>query len=468
MPQLVNGDLLNRYVAPALINDIRNTEDNFTQFLGKVNKGAVTAEGVAIQKLINVVPVHVGLDENDTVSKQRLATKNGVIPWLNFTTDALEFTHEELRAIMYDKEGEGRKILKSSILNAILAATLHAVAPENDSARTPLVGTTGADDGSGRNMLRPKDIISFLRKTDIKDPVCVLSKAHLLDMQEYEESKSRFNQILINQQTVTPVAYGGINFIANDIAIRYTPAGNKRAIDAAPVSTDRFASVFIDKANTLFYLNNLMFITQDMKNDMVNSIPRSSFRIFGQFMGVTVEQDRFRGAIIDSRGLVPAVEPLISELSPITGAVGSSVVIEGSGFTGTTEVNFGATAATSFTVDSDTQITAVVPSVAGSTIVTVVTPVGTSNGSGFTISNDEPVITELTPITGAAASSVVIEGSGFTGATEVNFGATAATSFTVDSDTQITAVVPAGVGAKSVTVVTPVGTSNGSGFTISE
>lgn len=386
MPVLVNGDLLNRYVSPALIKDIRETEDNFTQFLGKVNKGAVTAEGVAIQKLINVVPVHVGLDENDTVSKQRLATKNGVIPWLSFTTDALEFTHEELRAIMYDKEGEGRKILKSSILNAILAATLHAIAPDSHSARTPLVGTTGADDGSGRNMLRPKDIISFLRQTDIKDPVCVLNKSHLLDMQEYEESKSRFNQILINQQTVTPVAYGGINFVANDISVRYTPAGNKRAIDAAPANSDRFASVFIDKANTLFYLNNLMFITQSMENDMVNSIPRSSFRIYGQFMGVTIEQDRFRGAIIDNRGVVPAVDPVITDLTPITGAAASSVVITGVGFTGATSVKFGATEATSFTVDSDIQITAVVPAGTGAKSVTVVTPVGTSNGSGFTIS----------------------------------------------------------------------------------
>lgn len=299
MPTLVNGDLLNRYVSPALIKDIRDTEDNFTQFLGKVNAGAVSADGVSIQKLINVVPVHTGLTETDTVSKQRLATKNGVIPWMNFTTDALEFTHEELRAIMYDKEGEGRKILKSSILNAILAATLHAVAPETNTARTPLVETTGADDGNGRKMLKPKDIITFLRKTDIKDPVCVLNKNHLLDMMEYEESKSRFNQILINDTTVKPVPYGGINFVANDISIRYTPAGTKRAITAAAAGTDRTASVFIDKANTLFYLNNLMFITSDMKNDMVNSIPRSSMRIYGQFMGVTVEQDRFRGAIID-------------------------------------------------------------------------------------------------------------------------------------------------------------------------
>lgn len=302
MSVLIDGDHLNRYVSPALIYDIRNKEDNFTQFLGKVNPGAVTADGVSVQKLMNVVPVKTGLTEEDTVVKGRLATKKGVIPWMNFTTDALEFTAEELRAIAFDKEGEGRKILQSSILNAILLHTLHAIAPEATSERTPLVSTTGDANGVALKMT-PKDIISFLRKTDIKDPVCVLAKNHLLDMQEYEESQSRFNQILINQQTVTPVPYGGINFVANDMSIRYTAAGNKRSLTAASAESDRFASVFIDKANTLFYLNNLMFITQDMKNDMVNSIPRSSVRIYGQFIGATVESDRFRGAIID--GVAP-------------------------------------------------------------------------------------------------------------------------------------------------------------------
>ena len=48
----------------------------------------------------------------------------------------------------------------------------------------------------------------------------------------------------------------------------------------------------------------------------------------------------------------------------------------------------------------------------------------------------------------------------FTGATAVDFGVTAATSFNVASDTSVTAVVPAGsAGAVDVTVTTPIGTS---------
>ena len=77
----------------------------------------------------------------------------------------------------------------------------------------------------------------------------------------------------------------------------------------------------------------------------------------------------------------PAEGPAVSGVNPNIGAVagGESVVVTGSGFTGATAVDFGTGAATSFTVDSDTQITAVAPaSAAGQVDVTVTSPLGTS------------------------------------------------------------------------------------------
>jgi hypothetical protein len=54
---------------------------------------------------------------------------------------------------------------------------------------------------------------------------------------------------------------------------------------------------------------------------------------------------------------------------------------------------------------------------------------------------------------------VTITGTGFTGATLVDFGTVAASSFTVNSAMAITATSPAGTGTVNVTVVTPGGTS---------
>jgi hypothetical protein len=76
----------------------------------------------------------------------------------------------------------------------------------------------------------------------------------------------------------------------------------------------------------------------------------------------------------------------ISGLAPANGAVGSTVVISGSGFTGATGVSFNGTAATSFTVDNSGQITATVP--VGTTTGPVTVAVGqcsaTSSGN-FTV-----------------------------------------------------------------------------------
>ncbi|WP_199804909.1 IPT/TIG domain-containing protein, partial [Nocardia jinanensis] len=65
----------------------------------------------------------------------------------------------------------------------------------------------------------------------------------------------------------------------------------------------------------------------------------------------------------------------------------------------------------------------------------------------------------------AGGTTVVLTGTALAGATAVTFGATPATSFTVDSATQITAVAPAGTGTVQLTVTTAGGVSNGVGYT---
>jgi hypothetical protein len=69
------------------------------------------------------------------------------------------------------------------------------------------------------------------------------------------------------------------------------------------------------------------------------------------------------------------------------------------------------------------------------------------------------VVTAVSPATGAPGSGVTVTGTGFTGATKVSFGTSAASPFAVDSDTSISTTAPAGTGAADVTVTTPGGTS---------
>jgi len=70
--------------------------------------------------------------------------------------------------------------------------------------------------------------------------------------------------------------------------------------------------------------------------------------------------------------------PLITNLDPPSGPVGTQVGIVGGGFTGATEVSFGGVAAANFTVVSPTLIQAIVPTGAKTGAVVVTTPNGTA------------------------------------------------------------------------------------------
>jgi hypothetical protein len=162
--------------------------------------------------------------------------------------------------------------------------------------------------------------------------------------------------------------------------------------------------------------------------------------------------------------------PTITSVSPTSGPTtgGNSVTITGTGFTGPATVYFGGTA-TTYTLDSSTQITAIAPSGSGTVQVTVVNSVGVSNGVSYSYGGaptPTPTLTSLVPSSGpgAGGNSVVLTGTGFTGPTTVYFGG-AATTFTLDSSTQITAIAPPGSGTVQVTVVNSSGFSNGLPYT---
>ncbi|NHQ93027.1 autotransporter domain-containing protein, partial [Janthinobacterium lividum] len=158
--------------------------------------------------------------------------------------------------------------------------------------------------------------------------------------------------------------------------------------------------------------------------------------------------------------------PAVTSISPTSGPAtgGTTVTITGTGFSGTTAVTFGATAATGFTVNSATQITATAPAGSSGTVDVRVT---TSGGTSATSAADQftfvaaPAVTSISPTAGPATggSTVTITGTGFSGTTAVTFGATAATGFTVNSATQITAMAPAGTGTVDVRITTAGGTS---------
>ena len=73
--------------------------------------------------------------------------------------------------------------------------------------------------------------------------------------------------------------------------------------------------------------------------------------------------------------------PTITSFSPGSGAVGWTVTLMGTNFTGTTGVSFNGTPATTFWATSDTQLNVKVPSGATSGPITVTNTTGTASSS---------------------------------------------------------------------------------------
>jgi uncharacterized repeat protein (TIGR03803 family) len=264
---------------------------------------------------------------------------------------------------------------------------------------------------------------------------------------------------------------------------RVTQSGNLKVLHNFPLGTqndgnDPIASVLL-ATNGLFYgttwaggLNNYgvlfslaptgsyTFINQFDKpsgsNPASNMVQHTNGSVYGMANG---------GLAVD--GVIYRLDVNLGiTLKPLlyAGKVGSAVQILGNGLTGATSLKFNGEPAR-FTLVSDNYLTTKVPSGATTGPIIVKTPAGTySTVFNFYVI---PKVISFNPTSGQVGTSVVITGNSFTGATKVTFGGVAATTFTVDSDTQITATVPSGAQTGKIGVTTAGGAGTSSGiFTV--
>ena len=161
------------------------------------------------------------------------------------------------------------------------------------------------------------------------------------------------------------------------------------------------------------------------------------------------------------------VTPTLGSFSPPSGPIGTSVTINGTGLTQTTKVTFGGVKATAFTVNSDSKVTATVPSSAKTGKITVTTTGGSATSSSSF--NVTPTIGTFAPPSGKVGTVVTITGTGLTQTTGVTFGGVAVTTFTVNSDLQVAATVPTGAITGKIVITTTGGTATSSGtFTVTQ
>ncbi len=138
------------------------------------------------------------------------------------------------------------------------------------------------------------------------------------------------------------------------------------------------------------------------------------------------------------------------------------MTITGANFTNVTAVKFAGNVTAQFTVVSETQITAIVPSGAVTGPLTISKPNCAETQTGvFTVLNPAPTIQSLNPASasaGSASFTLTVTGANFINGSVVRWnGSDRSTTF--GSGTQLTAAITASdiaaAGAASVTVFTP-------------
>jgi uncharacterized repeat protein (TIGR03803 family) len=169
----------------------------------------------------------------------------------------------------------------------------------------------------------------------------------------------------------------------------------------------------------------------------------------GNFYGSAIAGGTGDGVLYEvTAGLPAQVQAL-----PAGDVVGDGVAILGEGLDEATGVSFNGVT-TTFNPVSPTQLDVTVPVGASTGYIEVTLP------SGNVLENlpfrVRPKVQQITPTSGKAGTPVTVRGESFTGARTVAFGdgRVGTSSFTVDSDTRITVIVPEGVVSGRVSVST--------------
>jgi uncharacterized repeat protein (TIGR03803 family) len=158
-------------------------------------------------------------------------------------------------------------------------------------------------------------------------------------------------------------------------------------------------------------------------------------------------------------------KPFVSLVST-SGKEGANIGILGQGFTTSSVVEFGGVQATAIKIKPHF-IEAAVPAGALTGSVTVTT--GTTELSSNHIFRVTPTLLSFNPTSGPVGTPVTITGTGLTQTTEVTFGGVEQKAFTVKSDTQVTADVPAGAVTGKIVIKTKGGSAaSKSDFTVTQ
>lgn len=214
-------------------------------------------------------------------------------------TEATSIHKDELYALSYDKIKVTHTLHREALQMKSLDLAAYNLAPASDAAETPVVKTTGGDNGSGLKKLVPLDILKMKRKfDDEKVPKdgrrIILCNQHIEDLLSVDENFRGQYKNLKEGQVLK--LYGFEIYEYAEMPL-YDNLFVKKPFGSAPAGTDREASVAF-RVKDMFKAKSSMDVDHTLrdarnKQDEVSMDMRfialpQSLRAIGAFVNDTI------------------------------------------------------------------------------------------------------------------------------------------------------------------------------------
>lgn len=283
MATTTNGEYVKQYVEPQLLEEFKNFNDAFIGSLKRANAAAIDKDGIKFNKLISNVGFHV--NKSTEFTPKKMNGEKTLVEYDKLDTDPTSITDKELRAMAYDKESEVRKKHTESFKIGVRDYALSKLAPAQNTSKTPVIRTTGANDGNGRKRLTYEDLVGFysrLEQMNLTNPMgwnFILSAEHKSDLLLDKSSTNNFRDIQIDSTTGIVKKLYKMKLHENNDTPIYDNSGLLKSTGAVIGGTDRKSSVFFYSPNTVYHIESVKVLFKNMAEDTRNADPTSEIRL---------------------------------------------------------------------------------------------------------------------------------------------------------------------------------------------
>ncbi len=228
------------------------------------------------------------------IALQDYNDEESIVKLDKYQTKVTTLTDDQIIGAAYDRIDAATRPHTVEINAKKYKKAIHALAPDSNTATTPVFETTGPDDGTGRKRACYADLTRIkLALKDATDPRVVFSSLHyndlLLDRQNFGDKLVNYNK-----GEVAPYIAGLSIYTYGDNPV-YDSTGAKKPFDSIKTATDKEATVFFDGDNVAKKTGITKQYFADAKSNPRSQSNELNYRHY--FICVPVE-NKLRGALI--------------------------------------------------------------------------------------------------------------------------------------------------------------------------